>query len=69
MNGVYKILSKVLVNRLSTVMEKLSLKPQNVFFKGRQILDSVLIVNEVLDGQLKSRELEVLCKLDMEKGI
>lgn len=34
-NEVYKILSKVLANRLSTVMEKLLLKPQNAFFKSK----------------------------------
>ncbi|KAF5477120.1 hypothetical protein F2P56_003792 [Juglans regia] len=38
-NGVYKIISKVLANRISTIMDKIILKPQNAFVKGRQILD------------------------------
>lgn len=48
-NGIYKILSKELANWLSTVTEKLISKLQKAFFKRRQILDSVLIVDEVLD--------------------
>jgi hypothetical protein len=38
-SGVYKIIAKVITNRLKRVVEKIILKPQNAFVKGRQILD------------------------------
>jgi hypothetical protein len=67
-SGVYKIIVKVLANRMRRVMDKIISKPQNAFVKGRQILDSVLIANECLDSRLKAEVPGVLCKLDMEKA-
>ena len=66
--GLYKILAKVLANRLKRVVGKVVLEAQNAFVEGRQILDAALITNEAVDEMLRRKESGVLCKLDIEKA-
>ena len=66
--SVYKLLAKVLPNRLKSVMGEVISDSQQAFVQGRQILDAVLIANETLDSRLKDNKPGLLLKMDIEKA-
>ena len=51
--SLYKLLVKVLANRLKRLMHKLINRAQNAFVEGRQIMDASLMVNEAIDTMIK----------------
>ena len=67
-NCLYKILSKVLANRLRNVIGSVISSSQTAFVPGRQILDGLLIVNELVDVARKRKKDLLLFKLDFEKA-
>lgn len=69
MSSLYKLLAKVLKNKLKKVMGKVVLNSQNAFIKERQILDVVYVANEEISSKLKSISNDVLLhKFDIEKA-
>jgi len=67
-SSVYKILSKVLANRLRMVVGNVVSASQSAFIKGRQILDGILIANELVDDAKCNNKELLLFKVDFEKA-
>ena len=57
-NIIYKVISKIIVNRLKPLMDYLITPFQNAFIKGRNISDNNLITYEIFDmlGKMKGRK-------------
>ena len=66
--SMYKILSKVLAERLRRVMPSIVSITQSAFIGGRQILDSVLIANEAVEDYRAKKKKGWILKLDMERA-
>lgn len=65
---MYKVLSKVLANRLRKVIHVVIAECQSAFIRGRQILDGILVANEVVDDAKRRKREVVLFKVDFEKA-
>ena len=68
MGSLYKLVAKVLAGRLAPVMDKIISSNQSVFIKGRQLVDGVVAVNEVIDFARKARKECLVFKVDFEKA-
>ncbi|WJX38360.1 hypothetical protein P8452_26031 [Trifolium repens] len=68
LGSVYKTVAKVLAARMGSVMEKLISKNQSAFIKGRQLVDGVLTVSEVVDLAKRAKRKCLIFKVDFEKA-
>lgn len=66
--SIYKIIFKVLSDKLKKVVDDTASHSQHMSVAGRQILDAELVDNKVLDSRRKEGIPGVLHKLDLEKA-
>jgi len=64
---MYKIIAKLLANRLRIVLPGLIYERQSAFIKDRHILHGTLILNEVVEEAKRSKKPVMVFKVDFEK--
>ncbi|GJY57007.1 putative RNA-directed DNA polymerase, eukaryota, reverse transcriptase zinc-binding domain protein [Tanacetum coccineum] len=64
----YKIIAKILANRLAQVIDSLISHEQSAFIKHQQILDGPLMVNEVVKWSKRKKSQLMVFKIDFEKA-
>ncbi|GJU15763.1 RNA-directed DNA polymerase, eukaryota, reverse transcriptase zinc-binding domain protein [Tanacetum coccineum] len=64
----YKILSKLLANRLAKVLDSIISFEQTAFIKGRQILDGPMILKRTVEWFKEKKKKLLLFKVDFDKA-
>ncbi|GJW51553.1 RNA-directed DNA polymerase, eukaryota, reverse transcriptase zinc-binding domain protein, partial [Tanacetum coccineum] len=68
-NVLYKCISKILTERIKSVLEKIVCINQSAFIPGRQIQDNILITQELLRGyNRKNGPKRCALKIDLQKA-
>jgi len=65
---LYKLLEKVLAGRMSMVMSSIISSSQSTFVKGRNLVDGVSVINEVVDVARRMNRECLILKVDFEKA-
>jgi hypothetical protein len=68
LNVSFKIFTKVLANRFTSVAKRVIRPSETAFLPGRYILEGVVILNETIHEMKKKKQKGVLLKLDFEKA-
>ena len=67
-NTIYKIISKILANRLKPILPKFISEEQTGVVPGRSILDRIIIIQETLHSANKNKMVIMFMKLDIQKA-
>ncbi|GJW66725.1 RNA-directed DNA polymerase, eukaryota [Tanacetum coccineum] len=66
--SLYKVVTKILAIRLSSVLDSLISEVQSAFLPNRQILDGPFVINEVLSWCKHKRHQAMIFKVDFAKA-
>eukprot|EP00253_Pinus_taeda_P009559 PITA_09559 len=67
-NVIYKLISKVVANRLKPLLPLLILLEQTRYVEGRQIMDGIILSNEVIHSLKILKKPGMILKLDLSKA-
>ena len=67
-NVIFKLITKVLTNWLKPLLPNLISKEQTGYVKGKQILDNIILMQEIIHSLKLNRTPRMLIKLDMSKA-
>jgi hypothetical protein len=68
LNVSFKIFTKVAVNRMTGIAEKLISQSQTTFFPGRNVMEGVVMLHETTHELPRKKKNDVILKLDSEKA-
>lgn len=67
-NRGYKLITKIIANRLKFILPKIILENQGGFIHGREIVDNFLLVQEAIHSSLLRKEQGMVIKLALENA-
>lgn len=67
-NVVYKIISKVVTNRLKPLLPTLISREQTGYVEGRQILDNIIQAHKVVHSLTSNKRAGMIMQLDIAKA-
>ena len=68
LNVVFKIFSKTLMLRVEAVVERIINKGQTAFLKGRNIMEGIMSLHEIIHDTKAKKKDGLVLKLDFEKA-
>eukprot|EP00253_Pinus_taeda_P010228 PITA_10228 len=67
-NSSYKLVSKIIANRLKNILPAIIPENQGGFIKGRKILDNIVLVQEAVHSSCQRNEKGLVIKIDLENA-
>jgi hypothetical protein len=67
-NVIFKIITKVITNRLKPLLHLLISPEQTGYVEGRKIMDGIILVHEVIHSLKTTNKTGILLKLDLSKS-